>query len=215
MIRLYEAAKEMADLDTQAELARRLNTSSQRIKNWESRGVSQGGANQAQEVLGINSTYVLSGVGDVAVGRRRAADDIKANEIAPDHARIEHLSEFGHPAGSRFLVLPEFLVLPKIGDADLRNIRWLRAPTASMAPEIERGALVFVDSSVNTHAAVVDGLTYAYSLWGGPGLKRVLIRKDHWTVWGRGKEAEPSDVAINALDDLEIYGVVVGHFNLS
>jgi hypothetical protein len=62
MKRLYAAAREQG-VTTQAALAARLNTSSQRVKNWESRGISQQGANEAQAVMGVSSTWILDGVG--------------------------------------------------------------------------------------------------------------------------------------------------------
>lgn len=76
MRRLYDAAlagKIIAGDYPQAELARALNTSSQRIKNWESRGVSKAGALDAQAQLGISSTYLLEGVGApwVMAGEKR------------------------------------------------------------------------------------------------------------------------------------------------
>lgn len=62
--RLYEAAElSQKGSVTQAELARLLNTTSQVIKNWESRGVSKAGATTVQAALGVNATFVLEGTG--------------------------------------------------------------------------------------------------------------------------------------------------------
>lgn len=63
MRRLYEATRSNGRELKQADLARRLNTSSQRIKNWEIRGISQQGANEAQTEFGVSSTWLLDGEG--------------------------------------------------------------------------------------------------------------------------------------------------------
>jgi len=61
MIRLYAAAKEMAGIASQAELARRLNVSSQVVKNWESRGISKSGLLAAQEAIGCSAEWIQTG----------------------------------------------------------------------------------------------------------------------------------------------------------
>lgn len=66
MSRFYEAAKILAEVTGQSNLARRLNESPQVIKNWESRGVSKRGALVAQEKLGISATWVMTGDGEMA-----------------------------------------------------------------------------------------------------------------------------------------------------
>lgn len=83
MARLYQAARSRG-ITTQAGLAATLNTSSQRVKNWESRGISQQGANEAQAVMGVSSTWILDGTGSPDAGAsqstrpdfRRVADSI-------------------------------------------------------------------------------------------------------------------------------------------
>lgn len=65
MQRLYGAAR-VRGFSTPSSLARRLNTTPQRLKNWESRGISQQGANLVQAELGINATWLLTGGGDGA-----------------------------------------------------------------------------------------------------------------------------------------------------
>lgn len=71
MRRLYEAARERG-ITTQAGLAAKLNTSSQRVKNWEGRGISQQGANEAQAMLGVSSTWILDGCGSPDAGASQA-----------------------------------------------------------------------------------------------------------------------------------------------
>lgn len=63
MQRLYQATATAGTNLLQAELARRLNTSSQVVNNWESRGISQKGANHAQAEFGVSATWILNGTG--------------------------------------------------------------------------------------------------------------------------------------------------------
>jgi hypothetical protein len=63
MARLYLAAKRLKAVEGQTPLANVLNESPQTVKNWESRGVSFQGALKAQDALGCNANWILSGEG--------------------------------------------------------------------------------------------------------------------------------------------------------
>jgi hypothetical protein len=63
MARLYEVDRKLNGSTGQSELARRLNTTPQRVKNWEARGISLDGAIEAQRRWGVNATWVLFGEG--------------------------------------------------------------------------------------------------------------------------------------------------------
>lgn len=63
MARLYEAAKELQKVEGQSAVARLLNLSPQRMNNWERRGISQMGAVKAQEVVGCDANWILTGAG--------------------------------------------------------------------------------------------------------------------------------------------------------
>lgn len=67
MKRLYSAALELKGIATQADLARAFNTSSQALKNWEYRGISDGGRLQAQRVIGCSAQWLETGEGDMAL----------------------------------------------------------------------------------------------------------------------------------------------------
>ena len=54
MTRLYQAARELKNIDGQSELARYLNVSPQVLKNWETRGISSKGLIQAAKALEID-----------------------------------------------------------------------------------------------------------------------------------------------------------------
>lgn len=67
MTRLYEAAKALKGIETQAEVARAFNTSSQTINNWEARGISKAGLISAQAILGCSATWLETGEGAMAL----------------------------------------------------------------------------------------------------------------------------------------------------
>lgn len=70
MERLYQAARELKGIKTQAELARALNQSSQTVKNWESRGMSKAGMLKAQADIGCSATWLETGLGSMTLGLR-------------------------------------------------------------------------------------------------------------------------------------------------
>lgn len=212
MTRLYRAAKEAADIHSQAELAKALNTSSQRVKNWENRGISQAGANEAQNLIGVNSTYVLNGEGAPVIGNR----PIRDASVPAGHVRFDYLGDFGPLSGPRFMLLPEHLVSQRIGSTPIENVRWIHAPSVSMSPEIERGALVLVDVSVTRPEQFVDGNVYAYSVWGSPGiLRKAFVRKGRYEFRGvHGEEAHASDIHFEDVPKhLKVYGLVLSAIN--
>ena len=127
-----------------------------------------------------------------------------------DHVTIERLPEFGHSEGPARILLPDFLARRKIGLTAIEEVRWTFQPSHAMEPEIERHALVLVDITATQHDQVVDGGTYAYSLWGRPDVRRLLIRRDHWLVLGYGKDAEYTEVQTSELPNLKIFGAVLG-----
>ena len=139
----------------------------------------------------------------LSIGSRTGASPV-------DHVTIERLAEFGHAEGATRILLPDFLARRKIGPAAIEEVRWTFQPSHAMEPEIERHALVLVDVTVTQHDQVVDGGTYAYSLWGRPDIRRLLIRRDHWLVLGHGKDAEYTEVQASELSNLKIFGAVLG-----
>lgn len=83
--RLYEAAKKVG-VEGKSAVARLLNESPQVVNNWERRGVSEGGALKAQEKIGCNAVYILTGQGQQTVGGLRP-------EVLEIAAALSRLSE--------------------------------------------------------------------------------------------------------------------------
>ena len=78
MVRLYEAARTLKGLTTQADVARAFNFSQQRIKNWEARGMSKGGMLKAQEVFGCSATWLETGKPPMSTVKQKSdADQIE------------------------------------------------------------------------------------------------------------------------------------------
>lgn len=59
MERLYQFVDESCQLSGQSALARRMDESPQTVKNWETRGISEGGALKAQHLFGCNANWLL------------------------------------------------------------------------------------------------------------------------------------------------------------
>ncbi|WP_157651453.1 hypothetical protein [Burkholderia ubonensis] len=64
--RLYDAAKELRDVEGPANVARLLNESPQLLNNWERRGMSAAGIIKAAAAIGCRAEWLKSGVGDMA-----------------------------------------------------------------------------------------------------------------------------------------------------
>lgn len=65
MVRLYEAARSLKNLETPTDVARALNQSQQTINNWERRGMSRVGMIEAQKHIGCSATWLQTGKGSM------------------------------------------------------------------------------------------------------------------------------------------------------
>lgn len=65
MVRLYEAARSLKNLETPTDVARALNQSQQTINNWERRGMSRLGMIEAQKHIGCSATWLQTGKGSM------------------------------------------------------------------------------------------------------------------------------------------------------
>ena len=63
--RLFQAAKDLKNINLPSELARFLNVSQQVIKNWEARGVSAKMIPEVSERLGISERWLRTGEGEM------------------------------------------------------------------------------------------------------------------------------------------------------
>lgn len=172
MSRLYLAAATKG-ISGQSELARKMNASPQRVNNWEARGISQEGANLAQASLGISSTWVLSGQGEMMVAG--VADDQDWSDIQgaaqsaalgdgslPDEYAETHKLKFRASSLRRKGLRPDALqVYYGAGD--------------SMEPRIRDGDAIMFDTS---DTRVVDGRIYVIRYEGHVYAKRLQVHDD-------------------------------------
>lgn len=100
MTRLYTAATTRGFLRP-SDVAAELNASQQRLKNWDSRGISCEGAIDAQARLGINAVWILTGDG---------SPDMSSQSVGLDASRLATVLEIveGAIADSRKRVPPMF-----------------------------------------------------------------------------------------------------------
>ena len=130
--------------------------------------------------------------------------------VPKGHVRIPRLADFGRPDALDDCYLPEFVVRQKIGATPIEHVRWTLQPSQALAPQIERDALVLIDTRVTKHADVVDGANYVFTLWGRPDIRRILIRRDLWLLTKYNSETERTDVYETDLTHLNLFGLVVG-----
>lgn len=132
--------------------------------------------------------------------------------VPAGHRVVAHLQGFSRPQEvPPQLVMPEFVLSKLAGLVPLHRLRWIVAPTRNMEPTISRGDLVLIDCAPIRHEEVHDGGTYAYTLWGRPDLRRIFVRKDHWSLAGATKGSDYIDVDDDDLDNLVILGQVIGN----
>lgn len=134
-----------------------------------------------------------------------------ASSLPPGHVRLEPLEDFGPlMAGFPYAVLPEPMVRSKIGFTPPEHVRWAFNPTQAMAPDIHHGALVFVDSREMQLKQVVDGMMYAFRLFGRPDVQRLLVSKRQYYV--AGTSSKPVRLTQEELAELELCGRVIGAY---
>jgi transcriptional regulator with XRE-family HTH domain len=147
--------------------------------------------------------------GDALPAGATALPGRAGSEPPAGHLRLERVPQLGTLDAPLFAVFPDFVLRPKLGDVPLDVVRWGLMPTAAMEPAIARGAAVALDVSRCTREQVADGETYAYTLNGRTDIRRILIRKDHWTLAGPGRGGDSRDVYLSDLAGLQILGAVI------
>lgn len=199
MKRLYTAAKELRGIETQAELARALNQSSQTVKNWEARGISKNGMLEAQRSLGCSATWLETGLGDMALvipsgpvfpGALPVVGTDGSDEPLPTRVRIPKVMGIRLSAGlSRVSV-----------DYDRRDDgvwdvprRWLEKGRyvreclyaievhgESMEPNYYDGDVVVIDTA---DRVLVSGHVYAVNCEGESVIKRLVKEGALWYLY--------------------------------
>ena len=129
---------------------------------------------------------------------------------APNHISLERLGGFGRQDGPHRILLPDFLVMPRIGATRLSELRWTLQPSTAMSPAIHRHALVLLDGSATDRDLITDGGVYAYTLWGRPDIRRIHIRREGWALARYSNAADHTFVPNDDLDAILLRGAVLG-----
>ncbi len=146
MRRLYDAARSAHGIRTPSELARSLNATPQRIKNWQDRGISQQGATDVQARLGISATYVLDGIGQPMMvarqdpGSVQGWDDIQGFAQAVGLGNGPEAAEYAETHRLKFRA--ESLSRKRLNAASLAV---MYGAGESMLPRIQPGDAIMFD----------------------------------------------------------------------
>ena len=171
-----------------AALAKSLGEGAATVTNWGARGVSKGGATNAQKVLGISSTWILDGVEPMLVGDPRPAVS-RIAEIATaavDSFRIDLIAGEADMGDGRINEdFPEVIRAVEFPPDYIRSVVGFLPPPGrlvlvtgrgdSMVPVIEPGDSVIVDTGCQSYEG--DGL-YLINSGHGQQIKLLHDRGD-------------------------------------
>lgn len=147
MERLYLAARELRKVQGQSELARTLNTSSQTIHNWESRGVSKQGMLLAQRIVGCSASWLETGKGQMSLSE---SPNVMLVELGAHRIPIISYVQAGNWTGIFEPYAPSNADEWLLTDVELSNGSFaLQIKGDSMLPEFKPGDRVIVDPVIS------------------------------------------------------------------
>jgi len=198
---------------TSTQLAERIGVNSLSvISQWKSgnRPVPAVYARQLAAMLGVLPESISSPYAKLIEEGFVSSPSEAISGLPPGHVCIDRLHGFCRENAPNFAVLPEFVVRMKFGNTPIEHVRWVLQPTGAMNPTIPQGTLVLIDSTKNSHNDVVDGGLYAYTLYGRPYVRRIIIGRDSWSLCGHDASTERVVIRVTDLEDLRIEGPVLG-----
>lgn len=183
MKRLYDSALHKLGDRLQADVARRMNVSSQVVSNWEKRGISQEGAIEAERAYGVSAAWLIDGKGNMllsGIPKEIILSDSQEHEVIRkvdirlsagiSGFAIEHLEEDGDPIVFR----KNWLI--KMGyKADKLVAVYVRGD--SMEPGLHDKDTVVINTE-DTHPQ--DGQVYAVNYEGELVIKRMIRDAGEW-----------------------------------
>ena len=221
MTRLYQAARELKNIDGQSELARYLNVSPQVLKNWETRSISSKGLIQAAKALEIDVRWLETGVGEMhprpIEANARPAPPLRfwsSNDPLPeeDYAFAPFLKDFAFIGGAgceegsdynNFRLPFGKSTLRRLG-VQIENVFCCTLEGDSMWPRIPDGATIAVDKG---RSAIKDGDSYAF-VQGGLYRVKYLYKLPGGRVRIRSQNEEEHPEETASLEDIQIVGRV-------
>jgi DNA-binding transcriptional regulator YdaS (Cro superfamily) len=132
-----------------------------------------------------------------------------AGSIPKGHIALDRLPGFDYGDWPSFLLMPEFFIRQKIGLTPIEDVRWTLQPTDAMAPQIQRDTMVLVDVRVSSQSRAIDGGLHAFTLYDRPHIRRILARRDNWTLCGYDDDRDRIVVPEADLSKLDIRGLVI------
>lgn len=139
-----------------------------------------------------------------------AAHGARTAVTTEGYVAIERIENFSPADSVSRMVLPELLVRRELGMVPIEHVRWTVMQTRAMEPEIKRHALLLVDITACQLSHVLDGGIYACLLWGRPDVRRIVIRRETWSLQGAGPDTECVDIGEADREQLKIVGAVAG-----
>lgn len=191
MKRLYQAAQERLGISTQAELAKMLNTSSQTVNNWESRGISKQGLLAIQRAFSISAQWIELGSGPMMV---KSSGLSNPDELSPSEDEFDLIPQLDLAAAcgdgkfADHVVVKGGLAFKKtfmrqFGITETTG-RVIYAQGQSMEPTIGDGRVVLINLA---DATPTDGRVFLICDQDGAMLLKRLIREYdpnfQQTVW--------------------------------
>lgn len=202
MDRLYQAAKELAGVEGQTDVAMALGQSPQTAHNWEKRGVSKLGALKAQTVWGVSATWILTGEGSMVLApaaatvatppanhhpfnlgpmRVRGAEapvtiPIRFVQIRLRAGATGFVTELQPDDGGIYELPVDVL---QALDIEPQWLMAMRVKGSSMKPMMDEDEIVVVSRK---HVEPVDEEVYAFNYNGEPLIKQLLKKGMDWCL---------------------------------
>mgnify|MGYP000102368979 FL=1 len=158
--RMYEAAKSLKSIDSQADLARFLDVSAQTLHNWEQRGISRRGVLLLHTKLGASTEWLEHGVGDMS------ASKIDSLSYDNEYVDIPRLFVGNHRSQMHGVEQPvmDYLRLSRTYTGQrfpltVASLRFVTANDAMMSPTFLAGDVLIVDVS---HTSINQNGVYVF-----------------------------------------------------
>jgi len=195
-----------------SEVAKRAGVIDNYVSQWRTgrRPIPAGRAPAVAELLGVPPERISEPYARLLMSGCIPRDGIGAGVVPNGHIAVDRLHSFDYGDGPGFILLPEFIVRQKVGLLPLEDIRWTFQPNDAMAPLIPAQTVVLVDARTLTPDRVVDGGTYAFTLYGRPHIRRILIRREGWMLCMHDTDKDRILVEQQEMPALELRGVVAG-----
>ncbi|MFZ2752162.1 MAG: helix-turn-helix domain-containing protein [Lysobacteraceae bacterium] len=195
-----------------SEVAKRAGVVDNYVSQWRNgrRPIPAGRAAIVAEMLGVPPERISEPYARLLLSGCIPRDGIGTGTVPHGHVPIDRLHSFDYGDGPGFILLPEFLVRQKIGMTPLDEVRWTFQPNDAMMPLIPARTVVLVDVRTLTLDRVVDGGVYAFTLFGRPHIRRILIRREGWVLCMQDTDKDRILVEEPTMPELALRGAVVG-----